>query len=172
MQRGSFHPQAGRRPLWTAQHPAGFAEHAETRRISSTLAANRSAAIANHRGRGRNQGRMSEAGPRTDVGRPPSRANLNWKHVVRGRAILFGQGFADCWYEIPGVPGLELSGDLRLRGRRGLRRFRYDDDRRPYNLARTVGGPESDVAMREGQVMIRRAVMSEARRRACRAGPR
>ena len=84
---------------------------------------------------------------------------------------MFGQGFADCWYEIPGVPGLELSGDLRLRGHRGLRKLRYDADGRPYILARRVGGPESDVAMREGKVMIRRAVMGEARRRACRAGP-
>ena len=44
---------------------------------------------------------------------------------------MFGLCFADCWYEIPGVPGLKLSGDLRLRGRRGLRKLRYDADGRP-----------------------------------------
>jgi hypothetical protein len=84
---------------------------------------------------------------------------------------MFGQGFADCWYDIPGVPGLEPEGDLRLHRRRGLHKLRYDADGRPYILARRVGGPESDVAMREGKVMISRAVMGEAWRRACRASP-
>ena len=29
---------------------------------------------------------------------------------------MFGEEFGDCWHEIPGVSGLELSGDLRFRG--------------------------------------------------------
>ena len=74
---------------------------------------------------------------------PNDRANLHWKHVVRGRAVMFGGGFEDRWYEVPGVPGLELSGDLRFRGRRGLRKLRHDGDGRPYVLARKVVGPNS-----------------------------
>ena len=46
---------------------------------------------------------------RTAIAPPPRRANLHWKQLVQGRAIMFGEGFKDCWYEVPGVPGLELS---------------------------------------------------------------
>ena len=73
---------------------------------------------------------------------------------------MFGGGFEDRWYEVPGVPGLELSGDLRFRGRRGLRKLRHDGDGRPYVLARKVVGPNSTGAAREGRVMLHRAVMS------------
>jgi hypothetical protein len=44
---------------------------------------------------------------------PPRRANLHWKQLIQGRAIMFGEWFEDCWYEIPGVPSLELSESLR-----------------------------------------------------------
>ena len=28
---------------------------------------------------------------------------------------MFGEGFENCWYKVPGVPSLELSGDLSFR---------------------------------------------------------
>ena len=64
--------------------------------------------------------------PSSDLARSPliCRANLHWKHRVQGRAIMFGEGFEDCWYKVPGAPGLELSGDLRFRGPQGLRKLR------------------------------------------------
>ena len=78
----------------------------------------------------------------------------------RGRAIMFGEGFEDCWYNVPGVPGLALSGDLRFRGPQGLRKTRHDCNGRPYVMARKVVGFESDVVVREGRVMLHRAVMT------------
>jgi hypothetical protein len=72
---------------------------------------------------------------------------------------MFGEGFENCWYEIPGVLGLELSGDLSFRGPRGLRKLRHDCNGRPYVMARKVVGHESGVVVREGRVMLHRAVM-------------
>ena len=67
------------------------------------------------------------------------------KHLAQGRSIMFGKGFENCRYEIPRVPGLELSGgDLRFRGPRGLRKLRHDSNGRPYIQARKVVGHESD----------------------------
>ena len=51
---------------------------------------------------------------------------------------MFGEEFGDCWHEIPGVSGLELSGDLRFRGPRVLRKLRHDCNGRPYVQARKV----------------------------------
>jgi len=73
---------------------------------------------------------------------------------------MFGEGFEDCWYDVPGVPGLALSGDLSFRGPQGLRKTRYDCNGRPYVMARKVVGHESDVVIREGRVMLHRAVMT------------
>ena len=73
---------------------------------------------------------------------------------------MFGVGFEDCWYKVPGVLGLELSGDLRFRGPRGLRQARHDRDGRPYAIARKVSGHESDRQARRTRVMLHRAVMS------------
>ena len=73
---------------------------------------------------------------------------------------MFGQGFEDCWYEVPGAPGLELSGDLRFRGPQGLRKLRVDCNGRPYVLARRVVGRSSKGVAREGKVMLHRSVMA------------
>ena len=73
---------------------------------------------------------------------------------------MFGQGFENCWYEIPGVLGLELSGDLSFRGPRGLPKLRHDYNGRPYVQARKVVNHESGAEVREGRVMLHRAVMS------------
>jgi hypothetical protein len=73
---------------------------------------------------------------------------------------MFGKEFQDRWYEIPGVPRLELSGDLSFRGPRGLRKLRQDYDGRPYVQARKVVDHESDGRARQGRVMLHRAVMS------------
>ena len=73
---------------------------------------------------------------------------------------MFGEEFGDCWHEIPGVSGLELSGDLRFRGPRVLRKLRHDCNGRPYVQARKVINHESDGRVREGRVMLHRAVMS------------
>jgi hypothetical protein len=73
---------------------------------------------------------------------------------------MFGEGFEDCWYKVPGVPGLELSGDLRFRGPRVLRKLRHDCNGRPYVQARKFVNHESDGRAREGRVMLHRAVMS------------
>jgi HNH endonuclease len=73
---------------------------------------------------------------------------------------MFGKGFKDCWYEIPGAPGLKLSGDLRFRGPQGLRKIQHDCNGRPYIMTRKVVGHESDVVIREGRVMLHRAVMT------------
>jgi len=73
---------------------------------------------------------------------------------------MFGEGFDDCWYEIPGVLGLELSSDLSFRGPLGLRKLRHDYNGRPYVQARKVVNHESDGRAREGRVMLHRAVMS------------
>ena len=73
---------------------------------------------------------------------------------------MFGEGFEDSWYEVPGVPGLELSGNLRFRGPLGLRKLHHDCNGRPYVQARKVVGHESGAEIREGRVMLHRAVMS------------
>jgi HNH endonuclease len=72
---------------------------------------------------------------------------------------MFGVGFEDCWYKVPAVLSLELSGDLRFRGPRGLRQVRYDRNGRPYVIARKLVGPESDGWARS-RVMLHRAVIS------------
>ncbi len=73
---------------------------------------------------------------------------------------MFGVGFADCWYKVPAVLSLELSGDLRFRGPRGVRQARYDCNGRPYVIARKVVGHESDGQARRTRVMLHRAVIS------------
>jgi len=73
---------------------------------------------------------------------------------------MFGEGFEDCWYEVPGAPGLELSGDLRFQGPRGLRKLRHACNGRPYIMARKVVDRESDGQVKDGRVMLHRAVMS------------
>ena len=73
---------------------------------------------------------------------------------------MFGEEFGDCWHVIPGVSGLELSGDLRFRGPRVLRKLRHDCNGRPYVQARKAVNHESDGRVREGRVMLHRAVMS------------
>ena len=73
---------------------------------------------------------------------------------------MFGEGFEDCWYKVPGVPGLELSGDLSFREPRGLRKLRHDCNGRLYVMARKLVGHESGAEVREGRVMLHRAVMS------------
>src|SRR5271166_6131025 len=65
-----------------------------------------------------------------------------------GGAVMFGEEFGDCWHEIPGVSGLELSGDLRFRGPRVLRKLRHDCNGRPYVQARKVVNHESDGRVR------------------------
>jgi hypothetical protein len=95
-----------------------------------------------------------EARPRLVAGK------YNWKHTIQETVVMFGAGFEDCWYEIPGVRGLELSGDLRFRGPRGLRKLRYDCNGRPYIMARKVVGLEPNGETRTGRVMVHRAVMT------------
>ena len=73
---------------------------------------------------------------------------------------MFGKGFENCWYGIPRVPDLELSGDLRFQGPWGLRKLRHDSNGRPHIQARKVVGHESDRETRKGRVMLHRAVMS------------
>jgi hypothetical protein len=72
---------------------------------------------------------------------------------------MFGKGFRGRWYEIPGVPGLELSWNLQFRGPRGLRTMRYDCDGRPYVLAGKNASCESACETRVGMVKLHRAVM-------------
>ena len=73
---------------------------------------------------------------------------------------MFGEGFQDRWYKVPGVSSLELSGDLRFRGPQGHRKLRLDCDGRPYVLARRVVGRSSTGVAREGKVMLHRSVMA------------
>jgi hypothetical protein len=73
---------------------------------------------------------------------------------------MFGEEFGDCWHVIPGVSGLELSGDLRFRGPRGLRKLRHDCNGRPYVQARKAADPDSVGAVRQAKVMLHRSVMS------------
>jgi hypothetical protein len=77
-----------------------------------------------------------------------------------GRSIMFGEGFENCWYKVPGVPSLELSGDLSFRGPQGLRKLRIDCNGRPYVLASKVAGQGSKGRARQGKVMLHRAVIS------------
>ena len=97
------------------------------------------------------------------VERPPvsplRQANLPWKHVIQGRSIMFGEGFENCWYKVPGVPSLELSGDLSFRGPQRLRKLRIDCNGRPYVLASKVAGQGSKGRARQGKVMLHLAVM-------------
>ncbi len=72
---------------------------------------------------------------------------------------MFGEGFEKCWYKVPGSPSLELSGGLSFRGPLGLRKLRHDYNGRPYVQARKVVNHGSGVVVREGRVMLHRAVM-------------
>ena len=72
---------------------------------------------------------------------------------------VFGPRFRDCWYAIPGAPGLELSGDLRFRGPKGLRKLRHDRNGRPYVMVR-MGTAHTTRRRRAIRVMLHRAVMS------------
>jgi hypothetical protein len=74
--------------------------------------------------------------------------------------LVFGSDHGDKWYAIPGVPGLELSGDLRLRGPGGLRKLRRDANGRPYVLARVVGRRSRGGRARQARVMLHRAVLA------------
>lgn len=71
---------------------------------------------------------------------------------------MFGPGFEDCWSAIPGAPGLELSGDVRFRGPRGVHRTRHDPRGRPYVMARKTTGQPGEEG-RPGRVLLHRAVM-------------
>ena len=73
---------------------------------------------------------------------------------------MFGPGFECCWYAIPGVPGLELSGDLRFRGPGGVRGTRHDRNGRPYAEARRKSAHAPDGRPRLRRVPLHRAVMS------------
>ena len=73
---------------------------------------------------------------------------------------MFGAGFEECWYAVPGAPGLELSGDLRFRGPFGLRKMRFDFNGRPYVLAKRLVRGESEGRTRDGRVMLHRSVLS------------
>lgn len=73
---------------------------------------------------------------------------------------MFGPSFRGCWYPVPGVPGLELSGDLRFRGPGGVRRMRLDRNGRPYVTARRKSALEGEGRIRERRVLLHRAVMS------------
>jgi HNH endonuclease len=68
--------------------------------------------------------------------------------------------FGECWYEIPGVRELELSGDLRFRGPRGFRKLRHDCHGRPYIMANKAVGHVFEGEIRAGRVMLHRAVMT------------
>ena len=72
---------------------------------------------------------------------------------------MFGQGFAERWYPVPGVPGLELSGDLRFRGPEGIRKLRHNSKGRPYVLANRASRTTGDGRHRQRMVMVHRAVM-------------
>ena len=73
---------------------------------------------------------------------------------------MFGPSFADCWYSIPGVPVLELSGDLRFRSPNVVRKQQYDVKGRPFVLARRPSRRLPDAPSGERRVMLHRAVMS------------
>lgn len=73
---------------------------------------------------------------------------------------MFGVAFEDCWYKVPKVLSLELSGDLRFRGPLGVRQARYDCNGRPYVIARKVVGHASDRQAGRTRVMLHRAVIS------------
>jgi hypothetical protein len=95
---------------------------------------------------------------RPDLASSPGK--FTWKHAIQETVVMFGAGFEECWYEVAGVRGLELSGDLRFRGPRGLRKLRHASTKRPYVMARKLVGLESDDQTRKGRVMLHRAVMT------------
>jgi hypothetical protein len=57
---------------------------------------------------------------------------------------MFGEEFGDCWHEIPGVSGLGLSGDLRFRGPRVLRKLRHDCNGRTSRPGRSLITSQTD----------------------------
>ena len=57
---------------------------------------------------------------------------------------MFGKEFQDRWYKVPGVPGLELSGDLRFRGPKRVRKTRHDAKGRPYVMAHRSSRQSTD----------------------------
>ena len=75
---------------------------------------------------------------------------------------MFGPAFKDCWYQIPGVYSLELSGDLRFRGPRGLRKLRYSRNGRPYIQARLCLKIEQGYTIWSGFVCAFTSLIREA----------
>src|SRR5262249_33017047 len=96
------------------------------------------------RGRG---GRLSAPGGPSWV-EPPSRllaGQFPLGNASGGEgAVMFGRAFAECCHPIPGVPGSELSGDLRFRGPGGSTRSQAESDgRSAANVARWHEGRSS-----------------------------
>ena len=56
---------------------------------------------------------------------------------------MFGEGFENCWYKIPGVPSLELSGDLSFGVLRGSASFASTATGGRTSLATKVANHES-----------------------------
>jgi hypothetical protein len=73
---------------------------------------------------------------------------------------MFGEGFENCWYKVPGVLGLEMSGDLRFRGPKRVRKTRHDAKGRPYVMARRLSRQSTNGIFRGRRVMLHRSVMS------------
>jgi hypothetical protein len=69
---------------------------------------------------------------------------------------MFGPGIEGCWYEVLGVAGLELSGDLRFQGPGGMRRTRHDRKGRPYVAARRKSAWAGGALLREWRVLLHR----------------
>ena len=72
---------------------------------------------------------------------------------------MFRKGFENCWYGIPRVPGLELSGGPEV-PRSSKASQASPRQQRTYIQARKVVGNESDRETRKGRVMLHRAVMT------------
>jgi len=73
---------------------------------------------------------------------------------------MFGTGFENRWYAIPGVLGLELSGDLGFRGPGGVRRTRHDRNGRPCGEAMRSSAHATQGRPRKRRVLLHLAVMS------------
>src|SRR5271157_5102200 len=84
---------------------------------------------------------------------PPSPGKSPLETPRPWRSIRFGKGFENCWYKVPGVPSLELSGDLSFRGPQRLCKLRIDCNGRPYVLASKVAGQGSKGRARQGKAL-------------------
>ncbi len=78
---------------------------------------------------------------------------------------MFGPEFKDCWYEIPGAYGLQLSGDLRFKSKYGkIRKMQYERmEGRPcisIQLKKSVKIDGNRWQRHIIRVMLHRAVMS------------